>query len=1176
MSETPIPPAGSAGDAHPTESPKPAKRRRRWRWVVGALVLVVILLIIFAPTIASTGVGRSIIVGRINKGLDGVLQIKDWSLGWFSGAKMSGVRVTQDGGQIAELQQLDTELTVWDVMRGKYDLGKARIRGLDVLVKIYPDGTTNIHRLLKLRPSSQPTKVPDLRGDIDADFRGTIARQGMQPILIDPSTAKLVIADINKPITNKMDLAVRTGGANSGKFSAEGTAKLFENNTLDWSKLHADENITIEGLDLAGAATVIGPELGLDRMEGKANGTFTAKSSGADQMTLWGTLDCDNFAATGPAFAGDVYKSARISFKIPQAVLNRSTGQIRTENPITVQTDQGSITASLDATQAALSNLAANRAPGSSGSAKLTADFDLAKLAQQLPNLLRIKKEIKPTSGRINHVIEIALANDKASIKSQTDLTDLAATNEKNQEIKAEPIHLTFAATSFGGGGGLPDLRDIDLALRSAFANLKAKGPSLAQFTLTADADLAKFQQQTGQFINFGSSQFSGKLNANLSANGQLHKEDDQAAIDGVITLTGVKIVQENAATVDEPWMQTSVKGSLVRGKQDLIKAIRGTAITVRSGNEQAPSIDLAASGDLAVAPGNAISVPAFTVSRCNINLAAAQKEIVAIGDLFKSLGSISKGTLNLQAAGSYAEGVASVKSLSGTATDLTFENRTPDGKVAKQLNATSNITLAEPITVKGFTSTLVATGAVKATGQFASASPAAQSGYSGAYTTTQRLATDGAAISLIGDLAIANFVVGNPAQPKFSEKAIRLDNQLKLDQKAKTLAINKLSLDMPESKALALTVTGAIGDYSAQRTLDNMRILLTYDAAKLLQIVRPMLPPDQQANLANLKLTGSVRDREIKVWGKYPTTAPADRRNRPVDPIQFVRASGMLSFDEIDYQGMSGQFKELPFDLSNGVVRLIYADRAAANQFPSPYPLNNGTLDLGGLELSLAGAELRVNSPRKDYKFLDNVNLNAEFVEKYLGRLHPLFSVPKNAKGQMVVTMNELNQLPLGQTLIKPSRRDPGRAKFTFSITNLQLDSIAMSLLAEQLQLKRNADGTVTGNIRDAVISIEDGMVTSNLGLDLGGQTIACRDTQIRLSDEKIVKMDMLIPKALLTQALLARLGSGQNLIKDQIVVPVKGTLRKMEFDIIGTAIKSVNVGGALDEILKGIPGKK
>src|SRR5829696_7262458 len=71
----------------------PKKRRRRWPWVILGIVLLLILLVVLAPTIASTGPVRSLVVGQINKNVNGTVQIADWSLGWTSGIDVGGVKV---------------------------------------------------------------------------------------------------------------------------------------------------------------------------------------------------------------------------------------------------------------------------------------------------------------------------------------------------------------------------------------------------------------------------------------------------------------------------------------------------------------------------------------------------------------------------------------------------------------------------------------------------------------------------------------------------------------------------------------------------------------------------------------------------------------------------------------------------------------------------------------------------------------------------------------------------------------------------------------------------------------------------------------------------------------------------------------------------------------------------
>src|SRR6186713_1775898 len=100
MAEIQTPPATA-----PEPQPVPRKKKKRW-WlrIVLALLVLIVLLMVFAPSIASTSPVRSIVVGKINDNLNGKLSVEDWSIGWFSGVDMRGVKIDDvDGSRIAEI-----------------------------------------------------------------------------------------------------------------------------------------------------------------------------------------------------------------------------------------------------------------------------------------------------------------------------------------------------------------------------------------------------------------------------------------------------------------------------------------------------------------------------------------------------------------------------------------------------------------------------------------------------------------------------------------------------------------------------------------------------------------------------------------------------------------------------------------------------------------------------------------------------------------------------------------------------------------------------------------------------------------------------------------------------------------------------------------------------------------
>jgi hypothetical protein len=145
-------------DASAPTPPKPKRKRRipLWAKIAVGFVLLVCILVLFAPMIASSGAARSFVLGKVNENLNGKVEIDNWSLGWRSGFRANGVRVRDAAGErILQLNSLTTGLTVLDAVRGGYDLGDVVIDGLDVKARRDADGQLNFSKLAKANKPAQ-------------------------------------------------------------------------------------------------------------------------------------------------------------------------------------------------------------------------------------------------------------------------------------------------------------------------------------------------------------------------------------------------------------------------------------------------------------------------------------------------------------------------------------------------------------------------------------------------------------------------------------------------------------------------------------------------------------------------------------------------------------------------------------------------------------------------------------------------------------------------------------------------------------------------------------------------------------------------------------------------------------------------------------------------------------
>ena len=111
----------------------------------------------------------------------------------------------------------------------------------------------------------------------------------------------------------------------------------------------------------------------------------------------------------------------------------------------------------------------------------------------------------------------------------------------------------------------------------------------------------------------------------------------------------------------------------------------------------------------------------------------------------------------------------------------------------------------------------------------------------------------------------------------------------------------------MPSSQAAGLQLKGKVVDWEQQRKLDGVVLDLSYDLAKLWPMVKPMLAPETQEQLKDLKTAGQFK-KTFNVGGSFPaTTKPGEKA------IKYLTADGALNVQLLDTSGINVQNLEIP-----------------------------------------------------------------------------------------------------------------------------------------------------------------------------------------------------------------------------------------------------------------------
>ena len=120
-------------------------RRRRWPWIILGVIALLAILVALLPTLLSLGPARRYLVSLISERLNGQLEIKSWSLGWFSGFRFSGIKVTDaEARPVIEVASVNVPATIPSLLGSTKRLGETEVQGLKANVAFYSDGTVNL------------------------------------------------------------------------------------------------------------------------------------------------------------------------------------------------------------------------------------------------------------------------------------------------------------------------------------------------------------------------------------------------------------------------------------------------------------------------------------------------------------------------------------------------------------------------------------------------------------------------------------------------------------------------------------------------------------------------------------------------------------------------------------------------------------------------------------------------------------------------------------------------------------------------------------------------------------------------------------------------------------------------------------------------------------------------
>ncbi len=214
----------------------------------------------------------------------------------------------------------------------------------------------------------------------------------------------------------------------------------------------------------------------------------------------------------------------------------------------------------------------------------------------------------------------------------------------------------------------------------------------------------------------------------------------------------------------------------------------------------------------------------------------------------------------------------------------------------------------------------------------------------------------------------------------------------------------------------------------------------------------------------------------------------------------------GLVTVDSVSTNGLDIKNLLIPVTLKGGVLRTVYKDKPEGQNKAAPASCNGGSIDLGNISCDLNGDNPRI-SMAKNQRIIMGVSINPLLGDSLGKYINPVFANSKQAAGKLDITVASCQNLALGAKL---KSDESGTARIGFSLSDMNianpLGGLMFGKLAGDLAkipgigdtsgLGDQAD-VFSGQIRDGIVTIDKGVAHTDITLLLDDAGAGTASTQ-------------------------------------------------------------------------------
>ena len=178
-----------AASDHENNPPKRSHRFRVLKWMLIVTVGVVLAIVIILPAYLSSASGKKLILSKISRAIDGKVDAKTLSVGWFKGVRLTDLTFSDDKGTMSvSVREISAKPQLMSILRGNLALGKTLLDA--------PKAVINIED-----PQAQPQSSKSSKSDDDA---GGDAALGLAMLDLEVKEGSVTINLVRKDSTRSV------------------------------------------------------------------------------------------------------------------------------------------------------------------------------------------------------------------------------------------------------------------------------------------------------------------------------------------------------------------------------------------------------------------------------------------------------------------------------------------------------------------------------------------------------------------------------------------------------------------------------------------------------------------------------------------------------------------------------------------------------------------------------------------------------------------------------------------------------------------------------------------------------------------------------------------------------------------------------------------------------------